>query len=398
MNYKVSILALIIGAGLSSGAVAQDYNNAGPIWNTPTNSADFTLVAVDATGAPVDRDQINADGTCKNPGACTIVDKSTLTATQQAAIDADPNAAQFDSKTSKIFWSKTDATTGDAHVVSRTVSGVKTGEAYGNAAGNGTAVTANGVGAVDASGNVSVFAANGVTVINTAGANASVTAGGASFTDAGGNTTIAGGNVTATGTVSGGTVVAGGRDVGHALTEHDQHLADHDQHLAQHDQELAQHDTRITNVQNQADATDHRLNEFNGTGGTIENWASGVDNWRADTNAWRGGVDNTLAHYGSEISALQNWQGVATAQIANLQSRMGKVEGAAALAMTLQVPTLEAGKRFAFSGDFGGANSTGAITAGAAIRINDTWQLHAGGGSATNGQAWGGRVGFTGQW
>jgi hypothetical protein len=200
----------------------------------------------------------------------------------------------------------------------------------------------------------------------------------------GSTTTIHNGDVTATGTVSGGTVLAGGRDVG--------------QSLADHDATLANHDTRITHVQNQADATDTRLNTFNGTGGTIENWASGVDNWRADTNAWRGGVDNTLAHYGSEISALQNWQGVATAQIANLQSRMGKVEGAAAIAMTLQVPTLEAGKRFALSGDFGGANSTGAFTVGTAIRLNDTWQLHAGGGSATNGQAWGGRVGVTGQW
>jgi hypothetical protein len=392
MRYQASILALIIGAGLSSGALAQDYNNAGPVWNTPTNSADFTLVAVDATGAPVDRDQLNADGTFKNPGAaycpCAIVDKSTLTATQQAAIDADPNAAQFDSKTSKIFWSKTDATTGDAHVVSRTVSGVKTGEAYGNAAGNGTAVTANGVGAVDASGNVSVFAANGVTVINTAGASTSVTAGGASFTDAGGNTTISGGNVTATGTISGGNVTATGTISGGNVLAGGRNVG----------QSLATHDQQISHVQNQADATDHRLNEFNGTGGTIENWASGVDNWRADTNAWRGGVDNTLAHYGSEISALQNWQGVATAQIANLQSRMGKVEGAAALAMTLQVPTLEAGKRFAFSGDFGGANSTGAFTVGTAFRLSDTWQFHAGGGAATNGQAWGGRVGFTGQW
>jgi hypothetical protein len=362
MNYKskTSILALILGAGLSGGAFAQDWSNSGPMTTADTPSAAINLVAIDAVGAPV------------------------LTQPQRDAIAADANAAKFDSKTSKFTDIKTDSYTGDAHSQTSTLSGVKTGEAYSNTTG-ASGISASGVTSTSAAGDKSVFSAGGVTVVNTAGASSTVTAGGASFTDAsGGNTTIAGGDVTSTGTLSGAKVLAGGRDVG--------------QSLADHDATLAEHDTRITHVQNQADATDTRLNTFNGTGGSLEGWASGVDNWRADTNAWRGGVDNTLAHYGSEISALQNWQGVATAQIANLQSRMGKVEGAAAIAMTLQVPTLEAGKRFAFSGDFGGANNTGAFTVGTAIRLNDTWQLHAGGGTATNGQAWGGRVGVTGQW
>lgn len=300
-------------------------------------------------------------GTLETTSAGHTADIADLKATKANQADLDATNVRVDAHGVRIgnLEDKTQTLSGDASGVTAngnlTVSGKTTLNGGVDVKGGTTTDTLHVTGK-------SVF--DDAVTVNTSTGSTKVTGGGATFTDtAGGKTTISGGDVTSTGTVTAKKVVANGRDLGGSL------------------------------------------DKFNGTGGTIENWATGVDNWRTDTNAWRNNVNMwrddvnaTLQTYGNDIAALQGWQKVATAQISNLQSRMNKVEGAAALAMTLQVPTLEAGKRFGISADFGGANSTGAFAAGAAIRLNDNWQLHGGGGAALNGGAWGGRVGVTGQW
>ena len=41
---------------------------------------------------------------------------------------------------------------------------------------------------------------------------------------------------------------------------------------------------------------------------------------------------------------------------------------------------------------------TGAFAGGVALRLNETWQVNAGGGFGFNGGAAGGKVGIVGQW
>ena len=215
----------------------------------------------------------------------------------------------------------------------------------------------------------SVF--DGAITVNTTGGQTKVTGGGAVFTDpSGGTTTVAGGDVTSTGTISGAKVFAGGRDVGQSLTDHD---------------------TRITKVQTQADSTDHRLNVFNGTGGTIENWASGVDSWRGDVNA-------ELAHQDGRLSSLESWRGVASAQIASLQGDVKKLQGGVSLAMASKVPSLDRGEKFGLSVNVADFDGTGAVAGGIAFRIDQNWQINASGGAGFSGGASGGTIGLVGKW
>lgn len=397
MTYKVSILALVIGAGLSSGAFAQDFNNSGVVVNNTVTSPAINLVAIDSSGAPVDTNMVNPDGTFKSNTNCPCawVNPAILSQAQRDVIAADHNAAVFDSKTSKIITATADTYTGDAHVVSRTLAGVKTGEAYGNAAGDGTAITAGGVASVDASGNAtlltakgvgsadasgnvtvltakgvaatnangdaSAFTANGVTVVNTAGASSAVTAGGASFTDAGGgNTTIAGGNVTNSGdttthgkTTTGSLDVKGNAKVGGSL-----------------------------DVSGPVYGGSMYTGTFSGnaiTGGSAE-------------------IGNALNAYGSNLSSLNAWQDVAKSQIANLQGDVKKLQGGVALAMASKVPSLETGKTFGITANFADVDGTGAISGGLAFRIDKNWQVNASGGTGFSGGASGGSVGIVGQW
>jgi len=350
-KYKVSALALMIGAG-ASGAWAADYDPAvGFVSEQKTSSANLVAVDFANNNAPVDVSQINPDGSFKSCATCGWIDPINLTQPQLDAIAADANAAKFDGKTARRARTLTDTTTGDSVSTTTTNGNVLTSSTMTNGAGASTTRTANGVTSIDASGdNKSVFSANGVTVVNTkAGASSSVTAGGASFTDAKGSTTIAGGDVTSTGTVTAGKVIAGGRDVGGSL------------------------------------------DAFNGTGGTIETWASGVDSWRNDVNT-------TLSRYGGRLSSLEGWRDVAAAQISNLQGRMDKVEGGVALAMASKVPSLETGKTFGISVNVADFDGTGALAGGLAFRIDKNWQVNASGGAGFKGGASGGTVGLVGQW
>lgn len=444
-KYKISGLALLAATGLSGTAWAQ---NNGVVVINPATSQDYYYF--DKNDNPLDASGYNPDGTIKDTSTtcpCKKVNVLNLSVAEAAAVAADPNAAKFDGKTSRITVVRPDTATGDTHVVVRTEAGVKTAEGYFNGSGAATGISANGVASVDPSGSRASMDGKGFTytdgkggsitmggdptitvgtgpanqtVINngnihntgtltTEGAatfNGGATVKGGTTTDtlhvtgpsvfddaitvntagAGRQTKVTGGGATFT-DASGSTTVSGGDVTSTGTVSGAKVLAggrDVGQSLADHDATLTDHETRITHVQGQADATDSRLNGF--------------DNWRGDMSAWRDDVNTTLSRYGSRLSSLEGWRDVATAQISNLQGRMTKVEGGVALAMASKVPGLETGKTFGISVNVADFDGTGALAGGLALRIDKNWQINASGGAGFKGGASGGTIGLVGQW
>jgi hypothetical protein len=150
----------------------------------------------------------------------------------------------------------------------------------------------------------------------------------------------------------------------------------------------AQQDGRLDGVEVKNAQQDTRLNAFTPSSaalsGSIENWA--------------GNVNDTLAHHDEQINSLISWQGIAQQQIAALQHDMKTVQGGVALALALDVPHLEAGKRFGVAINMADFDGTGAFAGGVAMRLDSNWQLNAGGGFGFNGGAAGGKIGLVGQW
>ena len=363
MKYKVSILALAISAGFSGQLFASDYNNSN-FTVTNTTASPSGLVAVTATGSPVDTTDIDSNGFFKSCLTCKWVDPSTLTQAQRDAIAADPHAGVYDPTTSTLTNVLVDTTAQKDHVVTTTQAGVKTGEAYGANAGGviqSTAITSGGVASTDSSGNFSTLTSGGVTVVNTSGASASVGAGGATFTDSsGGTTTIAGGNVTN----SGDTTTAGATTTGKLAV--------------------------------QGDAT---------VGGSLAVagpvYGGSLYSGTFSGNSLTGGsaeIGNALNAYGSNLSSLNAWENVAKSQIASLQGDVKKLQGGVALAMASKVPSLDRGEKFGLTANVADFDGTGAIAGGLAIRIDQTWQVNASGGTGFKGGASGGTVGLVGKW
>ena len=69
-----------------------------------------------------------------------------------------------------------------------------------------------------------------------------------------------------------------------------------------------------------------------------------------------------------------------------------------AAAIALDTPFVEQGKAFAINGGFGFYDDESAAAFGAAMRLNDTWQVNAGYTKGLNRGEAGGRVGFQASW
>lgn len=127
-------------------------------------------------------------------------------------------------------------------------------------------------------------------------------------------------------------------------------------------------------------ATNTRLNSFNGTGGTVENWASGVD--------------STLANYGNRITSaegkitnLYGLYGAQQNQITALSGRMDKAYAGIAMASAFHAPQVDPGHTFGLSlsaADFAGV---GGFSGAAKWRINNNFAVGAGGAFSDRGQA-----------
>jgi len=109
-------------------------------------------------------------------------------------------------------------------------------------------------------------------------------------------------------------------------------------------------------------------------------------------------IGSIITKHDGQIAALEGWRGIAQQQIASLQHDMKTVQGGVALALALDVPHLETGKRFGVAVNMADFEGTGAFAGGVALRLNETWQVNAGGGFGLNGGAAGGKVGIVGQW
>lgn len=199
----------------------------------------------------------------------------------------------------------------------------------------------------------------------------------ASLSDGEDTTTATAKGVVTTGSISAKTVSVGGRDVGSSLGDHDD---------------------RITANKKQADATDNRLNGFNGTGGTVETWATGVDTSLANHGAAISDLYGITGQQGLQIAGLYDITAAHSAQLADLRSDMKRVKGGVALALALDVPHLETGRRFGVAVNLADFEGTGAFAGGVALRLDQNWQVNAGGGLGFNGGAAGGKVGLVGQW
>jgi hypothetical protein len=129
-------------------------------------------------------------------------------------------------------------------------------------------------------------------------------------------------------------------------------------------------------VNSQNAIQDARLNSFNGTGGSLESWASGVD--------------ATNASQSSAINALQG-------DVSKLNGRVDEAFEGVAMALAMESPQVDPGKHFGIALNYGNFEGENAFAAAAKIRFDDTWAGTAGvglGGSGTVGL----RAGVQAQW
>jgi hypothetical protein len=344
MDYKVSILAMAIAMGASGAALADSYDGANVVTVTDTPSLVFINYGFDATGHPLHNDQLNPDGTFKAPcPGCYFKNSTSLTPAEQAAVDADPKAVKFDTKTGKYVSVTTDSTTGDSFGVSKTNSGVMTAVSFGNKDGNSSVFSANGVSVVDTHGNTATVGASGVSFNDASGNSSTTSATGIVVKDAHGNSSV----INADGATFTGSTVT------------------------------------VTNASGTSKTTIHD--------GSVT--ATGpISGGEIYSGTFSG---NSLTGGNAEIGSALNSYGVA---ITGLQGRMNKVEGGVALAMASKVPSLETGKTFGLTVNAADFDGTGAIAGGIALRLDKNWQINASGGAGFKGGASGGTVGIVGQW
>ena len=160
--------------------------------------------------------------------------------------------------------------------------------------------------------------------------------------------------------------------------------------IAEHTATLADHENRITTNTAGIAATNTRLNSFNGTGETVETWATGVDNTLADHGARIGTAE-------TNISALYGLYGAQQGQINNLNSRMDKAYAGIAMATAFESPQVDPGKRFGLSLNWGEFEGVSAFSSSAKLRFNDNWAA-TGGAAVSQGGQIAAKVGIQTQW
>ena len=201
---------------------------------------------------------------------------------------------------------------------------------------------------------------NAVT-INTGGHTTTVDGSGATFANATGSTKVDGGNVTSTGTTKTGSL-----------------SVDHDANVGGN-----------VNVTGYVNSSTAYVGTFSGnamTGGATE-----IGNALTSYGA-------ALADHSGRLDALEGWQATAKGQISDLYNRSSKAYEGTAIALAAQNFTLEAGKRFGVSANFGTFEGQSALASSVAIRLDTNWQLNGSVGFGTNNGTVGARAGVIGQW
>ncbi len=120
-----------------------------------------------------------------------------------------------------------------------------------------------------------------------------------------------------------------------------------------------------------------RLDNFNGTGGSLEHWADGVDSAISSHSALLSQHSATLAHHGERLDSQAKGIAIATA---------------------MPDTWLQPHEKFAIAGGLGGFDSEAAVAFAAIGRIDGTWSLNAGLGSDVEFKEFGWKVGARAGW
>lgn len=146
------------------------------------------------------------------------------------------------------------------------------------------------------------------------------------------------------------------------------------------EQESKDRDTALDNKK--VDKT--RLDSFNGTGGSLETWATGVDATNATQTA-------LLSQHSGQIAALEG-------DVSKLFKKNEQAFEGIAIALAMESPQVDPGKRFGISLNYGNFEGESALAAAAKLRFDDTWAGTAGVGYGMGRQTLGVRAGIQAQW
>jgi hypothetical protein len=239
---------------------------------------------------------------------------------------------------------------------------------------------------VDLSSGSIVVDATGCSGVQVTNAPATLSTPGLLQLDGAGNVTSDGGVLQNTVTVQGGQIAGLQGDVSGLQTTvstHTGQISDLQNRATTDEADIAANTTAIHQ-------TNTRLNSFNGTGGTVEDWASGVD--------------STLTNYGNRITTaegkitnLYSLYGAQQGQINNLNGRMDKAYAGIAMATAFESPQVDPGKRFGISLNWGEFEGVSAFSTSAKLRFNDNWAATGGAAVSQSGQT-AAKIGIQTQW
>jgi len=120
-----------------------------------------------------------------------------------------------------------------------------------------------------------------------------------------------------------------------------------------------------------------RMDQFNGTSGTVEAWATSVDETNSAQNV---AIANNAAAISSNAAGIEeNSKGVA-------------------ISMAMPDAFLDATENFSIAAGFGGFESDTAFGVIGSARLDKTWSLYGGGGMSTEGDTYGWKAGARAGW
>ncbi len=136
------------------------------------------------------------------------------------------------------------------------------------------------------------------------------------------------------------------------LGEHGARITATEEKNAEQDKTLKDHDERITTNTNDIATTNNRLDSFNGTGGSLETWATNTDTHLAAIDQTNFAQDNRLT--GLERTSEKHARGIA-------------------IAMAMPDTWLSDREKFAFAFNVGGFDDQTAFGAAAIVRFDSHW-------------------------
>lgn len=117
-----------------------------------------------------------------------------------------------------------------------------------------------------------------------------------------------------------------------------------------------------------------------------------LQTWASET------VTPTLADHGERIGNLETLTTLHSQQIATLGKKMDRAFEGVAMAMSLQTPHVDIGKRIAWTGGYANFEGYNALSTAATVRFDQTWQLGAGVSYGVDNKQFGVKAAIIGQW